>query len=106
MKELIQKLKDEVSDANRKHRNAESNFSREKVHHDATKRDLKDTIDEKKQLTAKIEELIQQLNEANRALSGMEEAIKKAKREAKKKRWKKRSKAWFDCVFTNSKCTF
>ena len=89
MKELIQKLKDEVSDANRKHRNAESNFSREKVHHDATKRDLKDTIDEKKQLTAKIEELIQQLNEANKALNGMEEAIKKAKREAKKEAMEK-----------------
>lgn len=89
MKELIQKLKDEVSDANRKHRNAESNFSREKVHHDATKRDLKDTIGEKKQLTAKVEELLQQLNEANKALSGMEDAIKNAKREAKKEAMEK-----------------
>ena len=88
-KELIQKMKDEISDSNRKLRNAESALSREKVQHDATKRDLKETIDEKKQLLSQIEDLKQQLNDANRALSGMEEAIKNARREAKKEAMEK-----------------
>ena len=108
MKELIQKLKDEVSDANRKHRNTESNFSREKVHHDATKRDLKDTIDEKKQLTAKIEELIQQLNEAKQGLEWYGGGNKKGKTRSKKrsdgKNAPKHGSIMRRC--TNSKCTF
>jgi hypothetical protein len=88
-KQLIQKLKDEMSDVNRKLRNAESALSREKVQHDATKRDLKETIDEKKQLLIQIEDLKQQLNDANKVLSGMEDAIKKARREAKKEAMEK-----------------
>ena len=78
-KQLIQKLKDEMSDVNRKLRNAESALSREKVQHDATKRDLKETINEKQQLLIQIEDLKQQLNDANKALNGMEDAIKKAR---------------------------
>jgi DNA repair exonuclease SbcCD ATPase subunit len=88
-KNMIEKLKDEVSNAKRRGRNADDALSKEQVSHSATSDNLKrsqiDTKTEKK----RADDLQKQLDEANKMLSGVEGAIEKAKLDGKKEAMEK-----------------